>query len=250
MSQRKRETPLREDYIEPVQCDLHLRLDILSLVPFFAALSPQAIKEINAQFRDQGYAAGETVYFMGDKAVQLFVVASGNVKLLRHTPSGQDVLLDMLTPGEFFGSLAVLGDHTYPDTAQAQTPACVLSIGAADFQQILESYPQVALAALNITASRLQEAHETIHQLSAYSVEQRIAAVLLKLADKLGEAKDGAVLIQMPLSRQDLAEMTGTTPETASRIISQFKQDHLILTGRRWISLIDLDQLQILASGS
>jgi CRP-like cAMP-binding protein len=250
MSQRKRETPLREDYIEPVQCDLHLRLDILKQVPFFAALPAEAIEEINTQFRDQGYTASETVYFVGDQAKRLYVVASGNVKLVRHSPAGQDVLLDMLTPGEFFGSLAVLGDATYQDTAQAQTPACILSIDADDFQHILETYPPVALAALNITSARLKEAHETIQQLSAYSVEQRIAAVLLKLADKLGEQQSDGLLIQMPLSRQDLAEMTGTTPETASRIMSQFKQDDLIRTGRRWISILNLDQLQMLADGN
>ncbi|MBZ0307311.1 MAG: Crp/Fnr family transcriptional regulator [Anaerolineae bacterium] len=249
MGQRKRETPLREDYVEPAQCDLHYRLEILRRVPFFAELTAAQVSEINRHFRDKGYTEGETIYFAGDEAVRLYVVASGNVKLLRHTGAGQAVLLDMLAPGEFFGSLSVLGDSVYPDTAQAQTPACIPSITAEDFQVTLVRYPPVALAALNITAQRLKEAHEVIQQLSAYSVEQRVAAVLLKLADKLGEQQPNAVLIQMPLSRQDIAEMTGTTPETASRILSQFKHDKLIQTGRRWVSILEQEQLQQIADG-
>ena len=84
----------------------------------------------------------------GDPAARLYVVAIGKVKLLQHTLSGQDVLLDILTPGEFFGSLSVLGDETYPDTALAQTMACILAIAADDFQAILRRYPSVTVIAL------------------------------------------------------------------------------------------------------
>ena len=129
------------------------------------------------------------------------------------------------------------------DTAQAQTTTCVLTISGDDFQTILLRYPHVALAALRITAARLKDAQDMIQQLSAHSAEQRIAAMLLKLSEKVGEPQKDGVLIQMPLSRQDLADLTGTTPETASRVMSQFRQAKLIRTGRQWVSILDRQRL-------
>lgn len=165
------------------------------------------------------------------------------MKLTRPTLTGQDVLLDMLAPGEFFGSLSALGDAEYADTAQAQTACCILGIGTLDFQAILRQYPTIAIEVLNIVTGRLQTAQETIRQLSANSVESRVAAALLKLAEKLGEETKAGTLIQTPLSRQDLAEMTGTTTETVSRVLSHFRKAGLIRNGLRWVALTNRARL-------
>jgi CRP-like cAMP-binding protein len=243
----RRKSPLKSEGIEPQMCSVDLRLEILSQVPFFAGLPPDAITRINQLFREQGYTAGETIYFAGDPATRLYVVASGKVKLIRHTLGGQDVLLDIMTPGEFFGSLSALGDDEYSDTAQAQTEACVLGIGSEDFRTSLGAYPFIAITVLDIVTQRLKAAHEMVRQLSAHSVERRIAYTLIKLGQKLGEEKEIGLLIQMPLSREDLAAMTGTTTETASRIMSQFQKDNLIRSGRQWVAITDRKRLADLA---
>lgn len=243
----RRSTPLKAENIEPQMCSIHTRQKILSQVPFFTHLAAEELAKVNEMFQEQGYSPGESIYFAGDPATHLYVVAVGKIKLIRHTLSGQDILLDILRPGEFFGSLAVLGDEEYQDTAQAQTNCCVLAVTAKSFQTILERYPPVVLSALNIVSQRLKEAQETVLQLSAHSVEQRIASVLLKLAEKVGEWQAEGLLIQMPLSRQDLAEMTGTTTETASRVMSQFQKDGFIRTGRQWVAITDYDGLSAIA---
>jgi CRP-like cAMP-binding protein len=161
--------------------------------------------------------------------------------------NGQDVLLDILQPGDYFGSLTALADDVYPETAVAQTAVCILTINVEAFRALLQQYSSVALAVLDITAKRLHDTQETVHRLSVNSVEQRIAAVLLKLADKLGEITDEGILIQMPLSRDDLAQMSGTTTETASRIISQFQKAGLVHSGRQWLALTDKPGLQEIA---
>jgi CRP/FNR family transcriptional regulator, nitrogen oxide reductase regulator len=245
----RRSTPLKPENVEPDRCSLDLRLKILGQLPFFSRLQAEEIDQVNESFHEYGYTPGESIYFAGEPAERLYVVAAGKVKLLRHTLAGQDVLLDILAPGEFFGALSILGQEEYPDTAQAQTACCVLAVAAQDFQAILYRYPAVAVTTLNIVSQRLKAAHDTIRQLSAFPVEQRLAAVLLKLAEKLGERRAEGLLIQAPLSRQDLAEMTGTTPETASRILSQFQKDGLIHSGRQWIAIIDRDRLSAIASG-
>lgn len=156
-------------------------------------------------------------------------------------------MLDMLTPGEFFGSLSTLGDDVYPDTAQAHTQTCVLSIHADDFRRILEKHPAVALKVVDIVSSRLRTAHERVRQISIVSVEGRIASLLLVLSKKFGKPSDLGLLIQSPLTREDLAAMTGTTAETASRVMSQFLKDGLIRTGRKWVSILDQDALARIA---
>lgn len=239
----RRKSPLDLEPIQPHMCSVELRLEILSHVPFFAGLSEPAISDINRHFIERGFTAGETIYFAGDPALHLYVVADGKIKLLRHTWSGKDVLLDLLTPGEFFGSLSTLDDDFYPDTAQAQTAACVLSIRSEGFRAILDKYPQAAITVLDVTTERLRGAHETIRQLSGFPVDKRIAHTLLKLGEKIGQKQAVGLLIQVPLSRDDLAEMTGTTTETASRIMSQFQKDGLVESGRQWVAIKDLRRL-------
>lgn len=231
-------------------CGLDVRLSILHRVPFFASLPHADVEQINLLFREYGYAAGETIYFSGDRAIHLYVVASGQIKLLRHTLAGQDILIDVLPPGDFFGTLSTFEDTFYADTAQAQTSACVLAITAEDFRGVLTRYPSAALAVLDITSKRLHEAHEMLRQISAYPVEQRVAYILSKLARKFGEASDEGLLIQMPLTRDDIAQMTGATAETASRVMSQFQKDGVIRSGRQWVAITDPERLAALAENA
>jgi CRP-like cAMP-binding protein len=243
----RRRIPLEPEPIAPHLCSVDRRLSILRRVPFFAGVAAEDIAAINGQFRERGYAAGETIYMAGDIAARLYVVAVGKVKVVRHTLAGQDVVLSVLAPGEFFGALSALGDAEYPDTAQALTPSCVLEIAAEDFQTILRRYPAIAVAALDIVAGRLRDAHAHIRQLSAEPATSRVAAALLALAHKLGETHEGALLIQAPLSREDLAAMTGATVETVSRIMSKLREDGIIRSGRQWVAIADADRLAAIA---
>jgi CRP-like cAMP-binding protein len=245
----RRKSPLTDESIAPHQCSTEVRLAILGKVSFFASLPPAALGVVNARFREQGFVPGETIYLAGDPAARLYVVASGQVKLLRHSLGGQDVLLDILAPGDLFGSLATLGNARYAETAQALTACCVLGVGADDFRGIVASHPDVALAVLDTLSGRLQAAHEQVRQLSAHPAEQRLAHTLLALGDKLGRAKPEGLLIAMPLSRDDLAAMTGTTAETASRVLSQFRKAGLIRSGRQWVAIVDRERLALLAAG-
>jgi CRP/FNR family transcriptional regulator, nitrogen oxide reductase regulator len=243
----RRKSPLKIEVTESHMCSVDLRLKILGQLPFFQDLSQTNLEEINQSFHETGYDVDEIICFAGDPAERLFVVADGRVKLVRHTLAGKDVLLDMLTTGEFFGSLASLGDDVYPDTAQAQTPVCVLTISKDAFRHILDRHPSVTLKVVDIMAARLRAAHERVRQLSISSVEGRIAHVLLVLSEKLGKHSEVGMLIQVPLAREDLASMAGTTPETASRVMSQFQKEGLVDAGRRWVAVLDRTQLETIA---
>jgi CRP-like cAMP-binding protein len=223
--------------VDPAVCSLEYRLKLIGRLPFFRHLSPEAVVKINRLFEDRDVTAEQAIYFEGDPGEYLYIVALGKVKLMRHTSSGREVLLDVLRGGEYFGNLAILGGRGYTETAIAQTRGCVLYISAKNFEQVLHDYPDVTLTVLQAVHQRLEESQEIIKQLSVYTADQRIAASLLRLARKLGEQKQGEVLIQLPFSRQDLAAMTGTTIETVSRVMSRFTGDGLISTGRKWVAI-------------
>lgn len=242
-----RKSPVEPETIEPHMCALDLRLEILGKLPFFTSLSSNEIHQVNQSFVERGYQPDEAIYYTGEQAERLYVVAAGKVKLLRHTISGKDILLDVLKLGDFFGTLSTLGGENYSETAVALTTVCTLSVSAAGFRHLLEKFPSVAVAVLDTMSSRLLEAQDMVHQLSAHTVEQRIAFTLLKLAEKLGEENDLGLLIQMPLSRDDLAMMVGTTTESTSRVMSQLQKDGLIRSGRQWVAITDLDRLRSLS---
>jgi CRP/FNR family transcriptional regulator, nitrogen oxide reductase regulator len=242
----RRKSPLKLEVTQSHMCSVDLRLKILGQLPFFKGLSQDALEKINQSFHEVGYEVDEIICFAGDPVERLFVVADGRVKLVRHALTGKDVLLDMLTVGEFFGSLANLDNDVYPDTAQAQTPVCVLTIGRDAFRHILDRYPSVTLKVVDIMAARLRAAHERVRQLSVSPVEARIAHVLLVLSGKFGQQSEVGMLIQVPLAREDLASMAGTTPETASRVMSQFQKEGLVEAGRQWVAVLERDRLEMI----
>jgi CRP-like cAMP-binding protein len=237
-------SPVRDEWLDPAVCSLDYRLKIIGRLPFFKHLPADAIVHINQFFHDRDVSAGQTIYFEGDDADKLYLVALGKVKLVRNTDVGRDVLLDILRGGEYFGSLPALGRRVHTETAVALTDGCILQISSEDFETILSRHPDVTRKVLEAVSQRLDESQDTIKHLSVYSVEQRLAAVLLRLAAKLGETRGGGVLIQLPLSRQDLAAMVGSTTETVSRVMSRFAEDGLIKSGRKWVTIMDEARLE------
>ena len=237
-------SPVRLDWVDPAVCSLEYRLKIIGRLPFFRHLSAEAIAKINPLVHDHDVRAGERIYFEGDDAKFLHLVAMGKVKLLRVAASGREVLLDILHGGEYFGVLTALGGRIYTETAIAQTDCCILQISSADFEAILSEYPDVARHALEVVSQRLVESREIVQQLSSFTAEQRIAAALLRLAGKVGEARDDNVLIQLPFSRQDLAAMTGATTETVSRVMSRFAEEKLVKSGRKRVTIANAKRLK------
>ncbi len=238
-----RKSPVRLDWIDPAACTLDYRLKLIGRLPFFKHLPAEAIKDVNQRFHGRSYAAGQAIYFEGEAAEHLYLVAMGRVKLIRNTSSGHEVLLDILHGGEYLGGLKMLGTALYNETAIPSTDCCILVISSDDFEAILKRYPDVTLKLLSAVGKRLAESKEQLAQLSTYSVEQRVAAALLRLAAKVGEERDQGVLIQLPLSRQDLAAMSSTTTETVSRVMSRFAKEGFIRSGRKWVAVADQNGL-------
>jgi CRP-like cAMP-binding protein len=240
----RRHTPLRDNSAELAHCSVDRRFELLKQAQFFRHLAGDALKDVNSRFQEVHFAQDEWIYHLGDPADHLYVIAAGQVKLLQHNAEGKEVLLDLAAPGDLIGGLAAFGNTSYSDAAQAHTACCLLRVATNAFQQLLEIHPSITLQVLEFAGSQLQQARESIRGLSVDTVEQRLARTLLRLAERHGESTAEGELIQMPLPQQDLAALTGTTVETVSRVLSQFRSRGLITSGRRWIALTDRDALQ------
>ena len=153
----------------------------------------------------------------------------------------------MSAPGEVFGTVAALGDAVYAATAQAVGPCLALGWESAVMAGLLEQYPRLALNALRFLAGRVREFQDRTRELATERAEQRVAHALLRLAAQLGRAVPAGVLLDLPLTRQDVAELTGTTLFTASRILRRWEQHGLITSGRAQVILRDPPALRHLA---
>jgi len=244
---KRRRSPVENETVDAAQCSPGLRLSIVRGLPFLSSLDEEAIVAVGSLFQEKGFAAGEIICFSQSPATHFYVVASGLVKLLHHTEEGRDVILDLLGRGGFFGQLFHSGQDRYTYSVQALTATCALAISGRSFQGVLNTYPTVALDMLKVVSVMLESAQATIRRLSVDSAEKRLAAVLARLGEKFGEKKEVGLLIQLPLSREDLADMSGTTTETASRVISELRREDIIRTGRRWVSIRDFRRLSSLA---
>lgn len=245
----RRQIPLSIPVADPHVCSLHTRVSVLAQVPLFAGLSAAELALVNERFRAHDLQAGEAVYHEGLAADRLYVVATGAVKTTRLSADGRETLLDLLSPGDFLGALPALGHDEYTDSAWMLTPGCLLGLDASDFTAVMEQFPAVMMATLQGVSRRLTESQDAVHMLSGAPLEQRLAEALLWLTDKFGEPWEGAILLQVPLSREDIASMTGAATESVSRVLSRWNRDGVLDTGRRWIAVRDHAALTRLRDG-
>ncbi|RPF28959.1 Crp/Fnr family transcriptional regulator [Georgenia muralis] len=244
----RRHVPLRSTCAQPHRCAPDVRLAVLRQVPYFRGLTEDELAGVDARMVSLSWAEGDRLYTAGEPAEHLFVVAAGRVKLTRTGAGGTEVITDVLAPGDLLGALSTLGEPTYAESAVALTTTCALRIGPAAFREVLTERPAVALRVLDDLAGRLARARSDVGR-SGESVAARVATVLLRLADRMGQERPGGgVLIQVPLSRADLAAMAGSTPESVSRVMSRWRSDGLVDSGRRWTALLDRDGLARIAA--
>ncbi|MBC8504864.1 MAG: Crp/Fnr family transcriptional regulator [Anaerolineales bacterium] len=178
-------------------------------------------------------------YFMEeDPANTAYVLIEGKVKLTQITPDGQQVILGYLVPGRVFGIIAILKKVTYPVSAEAVGKCRALAWDRPTMNGLMEQSPRLALNALRIMAGQIREFQNRVRELSTQRVEQRVARAVLRLARQSGRKTEQGVLIDLPLSRQDLAEMTGTTLFTVSRVFKEWEKRGLVASKRQQVTIL------------
>jgi CRP/FNR family transcriptional regulator len=227
---------------------LHFNMvQIVKSVPLFLSLAQNDWEEVADMLIGRCYAKDAYVIHAGDPPDALFIVWMGQVKILRHSEEGRDVVLDVIGPGHMFGEMAVFDGAPYSSSAQSMEDVAVVAIARADFFRLIERFPGVSLAVISELSRRLRSASDLVHSLAVERVERRIARMLLKLAASAAQPSQNGLVIDLPLTRQDIADMTGTTVETAIRVMSRFRKQGLITTERGRVIVLDPPGLRSVA---
>ncbi|WP_312797859.1 Crp/Fnr family transcriptional regulator [Tianweitania sp.] len=227
------------------------RLDpsLIRHLAIFQSLDDDALRAILAEASPRRLPKGTAMFEHGAEAHEFFLVLDGRLKVVKITPDGEQVLIRFVIPGEVCGMAVAIGKTTYPATALAATESLALAWPSAQWPKLCEKAPALAANAMQAFGQRLQEAHSRIAELSTEEVQRRVAHALLRLAGQAGTKVENGVLIDFPVTRQDLAEMTGTTLHTVSRIMSVWEASGLIEGGRQRLLLCDPHKLLVAAEG-
>ena len=212
-------------------------LPILRQVALFAGLSDADLAPLAGAAGLRKVPEEGFFFLQGDPAEQIFVLVSGRVKMTQSNPDGQQVLLRIVSPNTLFGGIGMAQGELYPASAQAAAESTALTWSKTVMMGFVLRIPRLALNAMQLMAGHVQETQERFRQLATERVERRLARTLLRLASQTGRKTESGVLIDLPLTRQDLAEMSGTTLYTVSRILSGWEDKGLVLLGREQVTI-------------
>lgn len=220
---------------------------LLQNLDLFSALSNADLDAILHRASATRYTEGDVVFHQGDRAEHFFVLLSGRLKVVQTTAEGEQIIVRHVNPGDVFGIARAMRRTHFPASTVGVQESLVLSWPAAAWDVLMSKSAQFASSALHTVGQRLQDAHSRIRELSTEEVEQRVARALLRLVDESGEPTEQGVQINFPITRQDIAEMTGTTLHTVSRLLSAWKTRGIVISGRRRITVCSVDELMRLA---
>jgi CRP/FNR family transcriptional regulator len=221
--------------------------DLLRQTTIFRRLSVDDRQRLAAVASVRAYDRGALLFSEGDASDQLYTVVSGRVKVFKTTARGTDVILEIFGPGDPVGAVAVYESRPYPASAVALEPTTCLLISRQAFFSLLETYPTLVRGLLTGLTHRLVELTNRLAELSGGRVEARLARFFLKLATDMGQSRPDGMFIPLALSRQELADMIGTTIETAIRIMSRWGKDDLVRTEREGFVVVDRAALETMA---
>ena len=215
----------------------------------FAGLPGEALDDILQTASSRRYGTGDTVFEQGQDAAFFFVLLFGSLRVTQVTSDGRQVVVRMVNPGDLFGIAKALRRTDYPGTATAATESVALAWPLSSWDRIVGTYPSFAVNAMQTMGSRLLEAQQRIRELSTEEVERRVAHAVLRLAQQSGRKEAEGIRIGFLISKQDIAELTGTTLHTVSRIMTGWEHAGLIEGGRQKLLVKDAHQLLLIADG-
>ncbi|MEO8601964.1 MAG: Crp/Fnr family transcriptional regulator [bacterium] len=220
---------------------------LLRQVPLLHGLGPNDLSGVAAAAQCREIERRRFFFRQGTIADAVYVLNRGRVKLTQSTPKQAHVLLRFIAPGEMF-DLTSLDGQPYTLSAEATRWSQAVVWKVPTMIALMERYPSIAVNALREMAARLQELRERYRELATERVERRVAHALIRLAREAGWRREsGFSLVDIPLSRQDLAEMTGTTLYTVSRILAGWRRDGIIESGRQRLAILQPSAVQAIA---
>jgi CRP-like cAMP-binding protein len=226
----------KEAYLEIVrQCFLFKNIEESSLKAILEAGYIRRVQE------------GECFFHQGEPPNWLYILCSGRVKLHQVNEQGDQIVVSYFGPGQGLGIIVALSEIEYPLTAEAIEPCVAVGWQQNEMNQLMQQYPELAINGMKLVGSRFVRLQEQFQDMATRQVEQRIARNLLRLVRQFGRRVEEGVLIDIPLSRQDLAEMTGTNIYNVSRIMKKWEHSGWIISHRKEVILCKAHEIVVIA---
>lgn len=230
-----------------MESDALLRRIDLAALELFAGLSESALADVGALVRIRSVPGGTRIFDQGEPAARAHALLSGGVRISQAGSDGEQAVMRFIGPGEIFGSVILFTDRRYPADAVAMTDCVEASWSAADLMGLMERHARIPINMISVIGQRLARAQERLREISTQRVERRIAHILLRLARQAGRPVAGGVEIAFPLRRKDIADMTGTTLHTVSRVLSEWTRAGLVGTSSQHVTIRSLPALEGIA---
>ncbi len=213
-------------------------------LPFFDGLTDRELELVAGLLVERRYAKSAVIFMEGEPGEAVFIIRQGKVKISKSTADGREQILHILKDGDVFAEVVLFDKGPYPATAEAVEETAVMLLRNADMEKLLQKQPVLAVKMLRLMARRLRQAQLLIRDLALHDAYGRLAGLLLRFARREGKrAKDG-IILDLELTRQDMASMIGTSRETVARILSRFQKEGVLSLDRQRIIILDEEKLR------
>ena len=220
---------------------------VIARFSLFEGLAESEFDSVIVAGRTYDVGQGEFYFHQGEESTMLYVIVAGRVKLSQVTADGQQVIVAYFGPGEGLGIVMALNQQPYPLSAEAIEPCAAVGWRREVMLELMHDNAQLALNGMRMVGQRFGQMQSRFQELATQRVEQRVARALLRLGRQFGRRVDEGVLIDIAISREELAQMTGTNLYSVSRILSKWEQSGWIVSARKRITLKKSHELVALA---
>lgn len=214
-------------------------------VPIFKELNGNEIEKVVNLIIRRSYIKGEMISLEDSMLDSLVIISHGKVKAFKYTQEGKEQILYILTEGDFFGERNLLKNQRASYNVEALEETSICMINKKDFQGLLREYPEISFKIIDELSSRLERLENTVQNMGTRNIEARISAVLLEFIERYGKNHLKGIIVELPLSREGIANYIGLTRETVSRKLSHLQEVGIIeMIGNKKILILDKEALE------
>jgi CRP-like cAMP-binding protein len=213
-------------------------------VPIFSSFSQEEINRVSSLIIRRQYKKGELIVLEGSRLESLIIINTGRVKAYRNTSEGKEHILYIFSEGDFFGEKNLLSNREATYNAEALEDTAICTINKKAFQELMREYPELSFKVMEELCSRLARLEDTIESMGTKNVELRVNAVLMEFSEKYGRQDPRGIHVELPMSREGIANYIGLTRETVSRKMSLLQEEGIIeVVGNKKIIILDTKRL-------
>jgi CRP/FNR family transcriptional regulator, cyclic AMP receptor protein len=221
----------------------HQRIEWIKKVPIFTRVNHEALLPIVDISEEIPYLNEAIIFLSDEPADALYIIKEGSVRIEQNYRDGRKKTLAVLTPGNFFGEMALITEAKRCASAICSSDSVLIRLSKDTFLNCLRNNGEACFGILQVLCQRLQSADREISTLTFQNLPGRIAYKLIELAEQFGQFDEHGLTIQLSLTHYDLADMVGTNRESVSKFLAKFKKEKSITTHKRFITILDRNKL-------